>query len=701
MALSGIDDIVPSGSSVGTGAAMTALSSTEVELFSVAGLDGYLRQVNAAFAMLLGVDAIRIEGTSVLELVHPEDVPAVVEALAALGSGAGEVVVETRFRHQESGWVHLQWVARPVPGTDLWWASGRDITEFHQLLSERTALWARLQLATGPAVAMWDLDVPSDAMTWEGQGQQLFGPDPDALPTTITQLLSAVHPGDLAVVTKALEDLRETGAFELGLRLGQDTEQDPQGPGRGRDVQHVSFRAKVLTRDRRGRPRQAVGILVDVSTEKALEEQMMRLVLSDALTGVPNRRAFDQALRSECRRASRGVEPVSLLMIDLDDFKGFNDSFGHLVGDEALCALTRALTAHLARAGDFLARFGGEEFAVVLPGTDVDGALAVGQRLVAAARSITVHQAAGRRLSVSVGTATWIPDGTPAKPAVLVARADQALYAAKAAGKDQALAWEHAVAERDRLETAIADGLNAGQFELYYQPIVELASGEVAGVEALIRWNRPGHGMVSPDEFIPVAERTTLICDMGRWVLGQACDQLADWARQGLDRAGGLRMAVNMSARHVNSPAIVTDVQHALTRSGIPPHQLELELTETAMTNRLAAYHLSQLRDLGVTIAIDDFGTGYTSIGHLPDLPVDVLKIDRSFVASTQPRHQSLVTLMVGAAHAFDLTVVAEGIEDTATLDLMRTMGCHRAQGYHFARPMPSRTATSWLTDRQ
>ena len=664
---------------------MAALPGIEVELFSLAGMDGSLRQVNTAFAMLLGTDQISLEQTSILELVHPNDVATVVEGLTGLSAGAAEVLVESRFRHRTGDWIPLQWVGRPIPGTDLWCACRRDTTPLRRLVAERTDVRARPEPAAGPAAALWDLDLGSGSLTWDPHSSSLFGTEPGQVPRTVRELIDAVHPQDAELMTQAWSGLNTADTFEVGARLGHD--------GLAR---HVSLRAKVVARDRRKRPTRALGILLDVSTEKALEEQLLRMVMHDALTGVPNRRAFDQALRGECRRASRSLNPVSVIVIDIDDFKLFNDAYGHLVGDDALCALARALSWSVHREGDLLARFGGEEFAVVLPGADVEAAGAAAQRIVEAARSVTVHQAAGRRLSVSAGTATWQPDGTPVKPAALLTHADQALSAAKAAGKDRALAYEHSVADHDAMHDAIAAGLQAGEFELYYQPVIELATSTIWGFEALIRWNRPGHGRVAPDQFIPIAEQSPLICDLGRWVLQEACAQLARWTLDGTD-GQRLHVAANASARHVNSPSIVADVHDALTAAGLDADRLEIELTETALTDRLASHHLAQLRQLGATVAIDDFGTGYTSIGRLPELPVDVLKIDRSFVASPTARQQALVTLMIGAAQAFDLAVVAEGIEDQATLTLMRDLGCDRAQGYHLARPMPASDVASWL----
>lgn len=426
---------------------------------------------------------------------------------------------------------------------------------------------------------------------------------------------------------------------------------------------------------------------------------MLRMVMRDPLTGVPNRRAFDQALRGEWRRSTRSGDALSVIMVDIDDFKDVNDVFGHLVGDEALCSVARALGALLHREGDLLARFGGEEFAVVLPGADHEGAREVAGRITEAVRAVVVRQAPGHGLTVSVGTASRPAGEAGSTPRELLARADEALYAAKAAGKDRVVVYEQFLAARAVLEGALADGLAAGDLRLHYQPLVALGTGEVAGFEALVRWDRPGHGLVAPDDFIPLAEGSSLICDLGRWALREATRQLAIWTRQGLDPG---RMAVNISARHVADPAIVTDVEEALRASGVAAGRLELELTETTLMDvEASGPHLARLRDLGVTVALDDFGTGYTSIGQLIDLPVDTLKIDRSFVGASDPRHRSLVRLMVQAAHAFGLGVVAEGVEDAATLEALRALGCDTVQGFLVARPMAADRVPAWLAGRR
>ena len=317
-------------------------------------------------------------------------------------------------------------------------------------------------------------------------------------------------------------------------------------------------------------------------------------------------------------------------------------------------------------------------------------------------RGVVVRQAPGQSLTVSVGTASREHGVDGATHRELLGRSDEALYAAKAAGKDRVVVYEQFLAARAVLETAIADGLAAGEFALHYQPLISLDGGEVIGFEALVRWDRPGHGLVPPDSFIALAEKSSLICDLGRWVLGEATRQLACWSRDGLDAGRPLRMAVNISARHIADPAIVTDVEEAIRASGIAPDRLELELTETTLMDaEVADPHLVHLRGLGVAIALDDFGTGYTSIGQLSDLPVDTLKIDRSFVAATDPRQRGLVTLIIQAAHAFGLGVVAEGVENDETLETLHALGCDTAQGFLVSRPMPPEDVALWLTARR
>ncbi len=407
---------------------VSATRAAEIELFSLAGHDGHLREVNAAFARLLGLSTEEVDGRSLLELVHPEDIEQIVAGLAALEGGAAEVLLENRFLQRGGAAVHLQWVARPLPGTDLWWAAGRDTTEFHRLLARELDMRARLDLALGPATAaMWELDLRQGLLTWEPQAAEVLDVPTDALPTSTEGLAALALEEDAPAVLDALRALPASGVCEVALRVGA-----------AGSLRHLSLRGKVLSSDRRGRALRAVGLVLDITAEKAMEEQMLRMVMSDALTGVPNRRSFDHTVKSEWRRCSRELQPLAVVMVDIDHFKRFNDTFGHLIGDEALTSVARALSAALLRPADVVARFGGEEFAAVLPGVDAAGGLVVAQRMVEAVRGVTVRQAPDWRLSVSAGVAGWDPTDPATKPTALLARADAALYAAKSGGRDRA-----------------------------------------------------------------------------------------------------------------------------------------------------------------------------------------------------------------------------------------------------------------------
>jgi predicted signal transduction protein with EAL and GGDEF domain len=314
-------------------------------------------------------------------------------------------------------------------------------------------------------------------------------------------------------------------------------------------------------------------------------------------------------------------------------------------------------------------------------------------------------QGLGMRIGASIGIAVSRDGGADAD--VLFAEADAAAYRAKQHGRGRAEIFDETLraqlAARAELETAIAAGLANDEMYLLYQPVVDLASDQVSGFEALIRWNRPGHGIVPPDQFIPVAEGSKLICDLDRWVLHAATRQLAEWLARWPVEEGQPQptMAVNVSGRHLAERRVVTDVADALAASGLSPRLLVVEVTETVLVDDpIAIGHLTELRDMGVSIAIDDFGTGYTSIGQLGSMPVDELKIDRSFVASPDPSHRELVTLIIRAAHTFGLSVVAEGVEELAQLTPLKDQACDAAQGFLLHRPLPAEDAGSLLRPR-
>ena len=408
----------------------------------------------------------------------------------------------------------------------------------------------------------------------------------------------------------------------------------------------------------------------------------------DSLTELPNRAQTTVLVERAMHRARRNGQAVGLLFVDLDHFKAVNDTLGHAAGDELLRVVSTRMEQTV-RGGDTVCRLGGDEFVILVePAEDHRQLVDLGRRVIEAVSAPVEIGDRTARVGASIGVALSGPDTTPER---LVQDADAAAYRAKAGGRgivevfDEELRAE--LAEQAATEEALRQALLDGELVLHYQPVLDLVTGRTSSVEALVRWARPGHGLVPPDSFIPAAERSDLVCDIGRWALDAALRQVVAWDAAGGELAG-LGMAVNISGRHLAARYLLDDVADALAATGVDPARLTLEITETVLVDEPTALgQLVALRELGVKIAIDDFGTGYTSIGQLPNLPVDILKIDRSFVATPGAGHADLVRLVISAAHSFNLGVVAEGVEQSTQLHRLVDASCDSAQGFLFARP--------------
>jgi len=441
----------------------------------------------------------------------------------------------------------------------------------------------------------------------------------------------------------------------------------------------------------------------DVSERKELEERLRHQAFHDGLTGLANRALFADRLEHALLRGARSSHPVTVLLVDLDDFKAINDSFGHAAGDRLLKEVSARLRQAM-RAADTVARLGGDEFAVILDEAGEGAESAVGRVFAAVEEPF----AAGGRtfpVSASVGVATSVPGRTGVEQ--LTRNADLAMYAAKAQGKGRWKAYSDemyiAAEERLRLKADFAHAVAAGdQMQLVYQPVVDLESDEIVGMEALLRWNHPTRGEVQPEEFIPLAEESGAIVEVGRRVLHEACRQGREWSAQSGTRLG---IAVNVSARQICRGDLVADVRQALADSGLPAGQLLLEITESQlMRNREEAVAvLSEIKELGVKIAIDDFGTGYSSLSQLEQLPVDVLKVDRNMarVESGENDHAKLLQAVVEIGRTLHLRTVVEGIETPGQLSELSQLHFSLGQGFLFARPMPAAQITAMLAGQK
>jgi diguanylate cyclase (GGDEF)-like protein len=433
-----------------------------------------------------------------------------------------------------------------------------------------------------------------------------------------------------------------------------------------------------------------VVVAVDMTERIALEEELRHQAFHDALTGLGNRALFGDRLEHALARQQRSRMSLAVLSVDLDDFKVVNDAHGHLVGDRLLVE-TGARMRSLIRPDDTAARMGGDEFAVLLEGVDVDEAQAVAQRMLTALRLPLLVDDTGIAVTASIGIA--VAHGNLSATALLHC-ADVAMYEAKSSGKGRVEVFragmQSRVLQRSEMAADLRVATQRGEFFLEYQPIIDLNGDTLRGVEALVRWQHPTRGVIAPDDFIPHAEETGTIVDIGMWVLHEACRQVRAWDQLAGARTG-IQLSVNVSPRQLREPHFVRSVLDVLRGAQLEPARLTLEVTEGAMVEDVgqARSCLTQLRAAGVRIAIDDFGTGYSSIGYLRSLPLDEIKIDRMFVPGlVAGEGRDLVLALVRLVDTLGVPTVVEGIETPQELDYVRALGVDMGQGYHFSRPV-------------
>jgi len=444
-------------------------------------------------------------------------------------------------------------------------------------------------------------------------------------------------------------------------------------------------------------------ISIDITDRKRTEARVQFLAKHDVLTELPNRALCVETLEAALQQAHVSGECLAVLFIDLDRFKVINDTLGHHVGDGLLRSVAQRLQQGV-RAGDLVSRLGGDEFVVILRDLQdpQQARWQVEQRLIPLIRQPHRVQEHEINVSCSVGISVFPVDGKNLDE--LMRRSDAAMYDVKASGRDGArlfdAAMDDAIQERNTLEQLLRQALERKEFSLHYQPRLDGRSGAVLGVEALLRWNSAELGAVSPARFIPLAEECGLIQPIGHWVLHEACRQRALWQRQGL---GDLAMSINLSAAQLAAVDVVEQVQRALTEQQCDPQGLELEITESQLMAdaQVATEKLTALKALGLQLSIDDFGTGYSSLAYLKRFPIDKLKIDQSFVRDMleDAADRAIVQAIVVLGHTLGLTVVAEGVEEQAQADMLRSWGCDELQGYHFSRPVAAGQLEAWLRE--
>jgi diguanylate cyclase (GGDEF)-like protein/PAS domain S-box-containing protein len=552
---------------------------------------------------------------------------------------------------------------------------------------ERYALAAR-----GANDGLWDWEVPSRTAYFSDRWKAILGFGPAEVEGTIDWWLDRVHPEDADRVQEDLDaHLRgDSEHFESEHRVRHKDEA----------YRWVLVRG-LAVRDADGQPQRMAGSITDISAWKRVEETLARDALYDPLTGLPNRSFFTNLLERAVRRVRRrkGYK-FAVLFLDLDRFKVVNDSLGHETGDQLLIGVSERLERCL-RPGDVVARLAGDEFCILVDDiTGGDDAIRIAERVQE--EFAAPFQLNGHRIfaSASIGIAT---SDTELGPEHLLRDADTAMYRAKSRGRSRFEMFDQEMHERAmrllEMESDLRTALDEGQFRLHYLPTVSLATRKVEGFEALVRWEHPQRGTVSPAEFVPIAEETGVMIRLGQWILREACRQMMVWS-EAFPGINDLSVSVNLSRHQLQQVDLVEDVERILTETGLDPERLKLEVTETVLMDdpEFSTTVVRRLSKIGVQVQIDDFGTGYSSLSYLNNLHIDTLKIDRSFISSLGHGKRSVVVeAILRLATELGIHVVAEGVETERQLESLNELSCQHGQGFLFSKPLTVEAATQML----
>ena len=674
-----------------------ALLESVSHAFISVGLDGRINFFNRAAQRMLGYRAEEVVSHHTPLLFHdPQEIAGLAERLAGERGPSAGAGMDVFFQRESQGevveaeWTYIR----------------KDGSRFPVLLATMILRNARREVIGCLGVAT-DITERRKAEEKLRLSDEVFENSLEAIMVTdADNTIVAVNPAFVAVTGYSREEavganprMLSSGRHDVGVYAAMWQELRERGVWAGEiwdrrkngDVYPKWVTINALRDAQSGRATHYLAMFADLSERKRAEATIDFLAHNDPLTRLPNRTTLLVRLEQAIADARRQGHRLALLFIDLDRFKTINDTLGHPLGDRLLVAVAQRI-AQTVRESDTLARLGGDEFVVVLPGIarEMDAAqLAIDiSRILAEPFEIGAHQL---HTAASMGISLFPHDGSD--PETLMKNADTALHHAKARGRGNfqfyAAQMNESAAEHLALENGLRQALVRGEFELHFQPQMRIADRRLIGFEALIRWRHPGKGLLAPVVFIPLAEESGLIARIGEWVIGEACRQAVAW--QATARAP-VRVAVNLSVRQFAQPDLLGQVRRALDASGLAPALLELEITESALMEspEKAVEVLRELRAMGVCLALDDFGTGYSSLSYLKHLPINRLKIDRSFVSEigVDANDTAIATATIALAHKLGLEVVAEGIETPAQLALLAAEGCDEGQGYYFSRPL-------------
>lgn len=657
-----------------------------------------LLEANPAFLTLLGYEAEEIKNLSLYDIVAA-DKDSIENFQQKILNSEGIILGERLWRRKDGTTVEVEVTANKIgqDGRETVFVVARDITKRKRAKMALRESEERYALAVrGANDGLWDWDIKTDEIYFSPRWSSMLGFEENEIGNTLEEWFDRVHPQDLlqlkAAVSRHLDG--STPHFECEYRIQHAN----------KDYLWVLSRG-LAVRNEDGEAYRMAGSQTDVTDHKRTEERLAHDALHDALTGLPNRVLFMDRLGQRLEHAKRHPDNLfAVLFIDLDRFKIINDSLGHFVGDKFLASTAQQLRSCL-RPADSISRLGGDEFAVLLNEiNEVSDTIRVAERIQAQLMSTTMLEVVNRSSTASIGIAMYNRNYT--EPQEILRDADSAMYRAKALGGGRyqlfdATMYENALSLL-QLEADLKLAVENREWLVHYQPIISLESGNITGVEALLRWKHPKRGIILPLSFVPVAEETGLILQIGEYVLREACARAKVWRDSGYPK---LWVSVNISGRQFQDKNLIKVVEQALSTTGLPSDGLRLEITESVAMKDLAhsINILNDLNKLGVSISLDDFGIGYSSLSYLKQFPLKVLKIDRSFIQDNDIRKngEAITSAIIFMGQTLNLEVVAEGVETEEQLNFLKSQFCDEAQGFLFSRPLPGEELGELLNDKK